>query len=241
MAATNAGGTTAVRFGSTRAQVVGMEAVLPSGAVVSRLRGLLKDNVGYDLPGLLVGSEGTLAVITRVRLRLIRPPPAAGDGADGAAGDRRGRGRQPASCWRVPSVEAVELMLQSGMRLACDHLGRPLPMPGAAPRLPAGRGRGRRAPGGCPGGGGGRAGRRRGRRGGGRRRRPRARCGRCARATRWRSPPPGIPPHKLDVTLPPGLLAEFIPRCDGAVAGLDPVVPRHTPTATSATATCTST
>ena len=74
MAATNAGGTTAVRFGSTRAQVVGMEAVLPSGAVVSRLRGLLKDNVGYDLPGLLVGSEGTLAVITRVRLRLIPRP-----------------------------------------------------------------------------------------------------------------------------------------------------------------------
>src|SRR5204862_6486576 len=71
MAATTAGGVRAGRYGMMRAQVVGLEAVLADGSVVSRLSGLVKDNVGYDLPGLLCGSEGTLGVITRLRLRLV--------------------------------------------------------------------------------------------------------------------------------------------------------------------------
>lgn len=72
--ATNAGGIHVVAHGTTRAQVVGLEAVLADGSVVSRLGGLVKDNVGYDLPGLLVGSEGTLAIVTRARLRLVPRP-----------------------------------------------------------------------------------------------------------------------------------------------------------------------
>lgn len=71
--ATNAGGIHVVAYGMTRAQVVGIEAVLPDGSVVSHLSGMLKDNTGYDLGSLLCGSEGTLAVITAVRLRLHRP------------------------------------------------------------------------------------------------------------------------------------------------------------------------
>ena len=72
--ATNAGGIRVCRYGMTRAQVSGIEAVLPDGSVVEHLRGLPKDNTGYDLAGLLVGSEGTLGVITAARLRLHRPP-----------------------------------------------------------------------------------------------------------------------------------------------------------------------
>jgi FAD/FMN-containing dehydrogenase len=72
--ATNAGGIHVVAHGTTRAQVVGLEAVLADGSVVARLGGLVKDNVGYDLPGLLVGSEGTLAIVTRARLRLVARP-----------------------------------------------------------------------------------------------------------------------------------------------------------------------
>jgi FAD/FMN-containing dehydrogenase len=68
--ATNAGGALAARHGMARAHVAGVEAVRPDGTVISRLSGLLKDNTGYDLTGLLIGSEGTLAVITRARLRL---------------------------------------------------------------------------------------------------------------------------------------------------------------------------
>ncbi len=72
--ATNAGGLRVVRHGTTRAQLLGVEAVLADGSVLRRWTGLAKDNVGYDLVGLLAGSEGTLAVITTVLMRLVPPP-----------------------------------------------------------------------------------------------------------------------------------------------------------------------
>ena len=71
MIATDAGGVRALRHGTMRAQVLGLEAVLADGTVIRRLSGLPKDNAGYDLPALLCGSEGTLAVICRARLRLL--------------------------------------------------------------------------------------------------------------------------------------------------------------------------
>ena len=69
--ATNAGGSRVVRFGTMRAQVMGVQAVLADGSVVDDLRGLPKETVGPHLPSLLTGSEGTLAVITAARLRLV--------------------------------------------------------------------------------------------------------------------------------------------------------------------------
>src|SRR5690242_10009838 len=69
--ATNAGGLRVLRYGPMRAQVRGVEAVLSDGTVLSHLGGLVKDNTGYDYPSLLAGSEGTLAVITRVRVQLV--------------------------------------------------------------------------------------------------------------------------------------------------------------------------
>jgi FAD/FMN-containing dehydrogenase len=69
--ATNAGGIRVLRYGDTRAQVVGAEAVLADGSVISRLAGLPKDGTGYDLVSLLCGSEGTLGVVTQLRLRLV--------------------------------------------------------------------------------------------------------------------------------------------------------------------------
>ncbi len=73
MVATNAGGMHVLRHGDTRRQVLGVEAVLGDGSTVSHLAGLLKDNTGYDLGSLLCGSEGTLGVVTAVRLRLVPP------------------------------------------------------------------------------------------------------------------------------------------------------------------------
>lgn len=70
MVATNAGGALALRHGTMRRRVAGLEVVLADGSTVRRMAGLLKDNAGYDLPSLLVGSEGTLGVITAVRLQL---------------------------------------------------------------------------------------------------------------------------------------------------------------------------
>ena len=69
--ATNAGGTSVVRYGNTRDLVLGLEAVLPDGRVWNGLRTLRKDNSGYDLKNLLIGSEGTLGVVTAATLKLF--------------------------------------------------------------------------------------------------------------------------------------------------------------------------
>ncbi|MEJ7892844.1 MAG: FAD-binding oxidoreductase [Solirubrobacteraceae bacterium] len=69
--ACDAGGARALRHGTARARVAGLEAVLADGSVVSRMSGLLKDNAGYNLPALLVGSEGTLGVITSVLWKTV--------------------------------------------------------------------------------------------------------------------------------------------------------------------------
>lgn len=74
--ATNAGGNRVIKYGMMRDQVLGLEAVLASGAVIGDLNKMIKNNSGYDLRHLLIGSEGTLAVMTRVVLRL-RPKPTA--------------------------------------------------------------------------------------------------------------------------------------------------------------------
>jgi len=67
---TNAGGLSVLRYGMMREQVLGLEAVLADGTVVSSMKGLLKNNTGYDWTQLMIGSEGTLGVVTRVVLRL---------------------------------------------------------------------------------------------------------------------------------------------------------------------------
>ena len=73
---TNAGGNRVLRFGMTREQVLGLEAVLADGSVLSSLNPLIKNNAGYDLKQLFIGSEGTLGLVTRAVLRL-RPKPSA--------------------------------------------------------------------------------------------------------------------------------------------------------------------
>lgn len=75
MVSTNAGGTRVLRHGSMRANLLGVEAVLGSGDSVVHLEGLVKDNTGYDLAGLLCGSEGTLGIVTAARLRLVPAVP----------------------------------------------------------------------------------------------------------------------------------------------------------------------
>jgi FAD/FMN-containing dehydrogenase len=74
--ATNAGGTQVLRFGNARELCLGLEVVTPQGDVWHGLSGLRKDNTGYDLRGLYVGSEGTLGIITAATLKLV-PQPAA--------------------------------------------------------------------------------------------------------------------------------------------------------------------
>ena len=125
--ATNAGGVHVLRYGATRRQLVGIEAVLGDGRIIRRLGGLLKDNSGYDLAGLLCGSEGTLAVITAARLQL-HPRPAhtvvalcAFDAVEDAL-DAVGTLRRDLDC-----ANAIEFFLQTGLDLVCERLGLPAP------------------------------------------------------------------------------------------------------------------
>lgn len=74
MIATNAGGNSVVRYGMMRENVLGLEAVLADGTVMSSMNEALKNNAGYDLKQLFIGSEGTLGIVTRAVLRL-RPAP----------------------------------------------------------------------------------------------------------------------------------------------------------------------
>lgn len=128
MIATNAGGLHVVRHGAMRAHVVGIEAVLGSGETISRLSGLVKDNTGYDLAQLLCGSEGTLGVVTRARLKLL---PAPGDmvvamlalPSMAAAVELAAELR-----WRLPGVQALEVMAGDSVRRVAGHLDVPPPV-----------------------------------------------------------------------------------------------------------------
>jgi FAD/FMN-containing dehydrogenase len=71
---TNAGGNRVIRYGMTRELVLGLEVVLPDGTIITNLNKLMKNNAGYDLKHLFIGSEGTLGIITRVVLRLYPKP-----------------------------------------------------------------------------------------------------------------------------------------------------------------------
>ncbi len=132
MISTNAGGIRVLRYGGMRAQVVGIEAVLASGGVLHRLPGLTKDNTGYDLPGLLAGSEGTLAVVTRARLRLV---PRLDHRAVAllAVADVAAALALVARLRTIASLEAVEVFFREGIELVCRHAGLPLPFPADYP------------------------------------------------------------------------------------------------------------
>jgi FAD/FMN-containing dehydrogenase len=128
--ATNAGGIHVVAHGMTRAQVVGIEAVLADGTVVSHLAGLLKDNTGYDLGALLCGSEGTLAVITAVRLRLHRPPGRTTVALIGCAGYASAMELMVGAVVPGTRLLAAEVIDEQGLDLACRLTGAAWPLAG---------------------------------------------------------------------------------------------------------------
>lgn len=127
---TNAGGSRVVRFGTMRANVMGLRAVLADGSVLDDMHGLPKQTAGAHLPGLLVGTEGTLAVVTAARLRLVpwyRRTAAALVGFDSLVHAVAALPRLRA----LPSLDAVELLMPEALAVACDHLGVTPPL---APR-----------------------------------------------------------------------------------------------------------
>jgi FAD/FMN-containing dehydrogenase len=130
---TNAGGTAVLRYGNTRELCLGLEVVTPQGEVWDGLRGLRKDNTGYDLRDLFIGAEGTLGVITAAVLKL-HPQPKASLTALVALDSPRDALDMLAlmqdHCGA--SLTAYELMSDFCLRLVESHypgLARPFPQP----------------------------------------------------------------------------------------------------------------
>ena len=126
--ATNAGGSRVVRYGTMRQQVVGVEAVLADGSIVGTLTGLAKETVGLHWPSLLAGSEGTLAVVTAARLRLVPRfehvvttmlSTATIDDAVDLVGHLR---------HRLGSLDSVEFIQPEALDLVAGHLGATPPI-----------------------------------------------------------------------------------------------------------------
>ncbi len=134
MVATNAGGLRVIRYGDMRTNVVGIEAVLAGGSVLSHLSGLTKDNTGYHLPALFAGSEGTLGAVTRVRLRLVPRLDARATGLVAFAGVEPALAALAELRGRLSGcLEAAEMFFAGGVALVCDHLGIPPPFPTSLP------------------------------------------------------------------------------------------------------------
>ncbi|HEX3564494.1 MAG TPA: FAD-binding oxidoreductase, partial [Acidimicrobiales bacterium] len=133
MVGTNAGGMRVIRFGQMRSQVIGLEFVLADGTVISRLEGPAKDNAGYDLSQLMVGSEGTLGVVAAARLRLVRELPVRAttmvglerleQGIDIVGGLRRS----------AAALEAAEVFDGPTMEVVAARLGSRPPIQGGYP------------------------------------------------------------------------------------------------------------
>lgn len=126
--ATNAGGLNVLRHGMTRAQLVGIEVVLGTGEIIEIMSGLVKNNTGYSIPDMMCGSEGTLGVITKARLRLTPQQPfrhtallAFADIESAVAATAKLRRA-------LQGLEAAELMLRKGVKLVCDEFDLSAPL-----------------------------------------------------------------------------------------------------------------
>ena len=120
---TNAGGTAVLRYGMMRDLVLGLEVVLPDGQVLDQLRGLRKDNTGYDVKQLFIGAEGTLGVITAACLKLFPRPGSyatalAAVPSPAAAVELLGRLRTVLG----DSVTTFELIPRIALELVCRHI-----------------------------------------------------------------------------------------------------------------------
>lgn len=132
--ATNAGGTQVLRYGNTRELCLGLEVVTASGEVWQQLAGLRKDNSGYDLRDLFIGSEGTLGVITAATLRLFPQPAATATAWVGCTSLQRAVSLLQALRRRFDaSLTAFEVMNAASLALVARHEPACAPPPGVSP------------------------------------------------------------------------------------------------------------
>ncbi len=132
--ATNAGGTQVLRYGNARALCLGLEVVTAEGEVWSGLTGLRKDNTGYDLRDLYIGSEGTLGVITAATMALVPQPPAVTTALAACASVRDCVALLELARTRLgPGLTGFEMMGRFALDLVARHFPQlPAPLPAAA-------------------------------------------------------------------------------------------------------------
>jgi len=123
MVATNAGGIHVLRNGMMRSRLAGLEVVLADGSVVRRMDGLRKDTAGYDLPGLVCGSEGTLGIVTEVLLRLVPQPLARVTALLGVASTSAAVAVVGRLSTMLPGLEAAEVCWADGLELVENAIG----------------------------------------------------------------------------------------------------------------------
>ncbi len=133
LVACDAGGARALRHGTARAHVVGLEAVLADGSRLSRLGGLTKDNAGLDLGALLVGSEGTLGAITAVRWRTAPRLGARATVLVGVPGAAAAADLLAALRAEAPSLDSCDFFTDAGLDLVLDHQRRSSPVQTRSP------------------------------------------------------------------------------------------------------------
>jgi glycolate oxidase len=126
-----AGGPRAFKYGTTKRYVLALEAVLPTGEIVNTGSKAVKNVVGYDLTQLLVGSEGTLAIITRITLRLMPKPPARATLSAFFPTVRHAVDAVSALIQRRAVPSSIELVDEDSIRAVEAYLGRPVAPPGA--------------------------------------------------------------------------------------------------------------
>jgi len=131
LTSTNAGGTQVLKFGTMRALVAGVEAVLPDGSIHNGLSGLKKDNRGYSIDQLLIGAEGTLGVVTAVALRLVPAIAARAVAWAGVESPMRALDLLRFLEVRTHSIEGFEIVPRDSLELVLKHV------PGTRPPLSA--------------------------------------------------------------------------------------------------------
>ena len=138
---TNAGGVNVLRYGNAREQVLGLEVVLPDGRVWDGLRGLRKDNTGYDLKQLFLGAEGTLGMITAAVLRLYPKPTASATAWIALATPRAAVELLATLCGAIGErISAFELVSRDCLEAVLAHVpGHARPARRAASLVRAGR------------------------------------------------------------------------------------------------------
>ena len=131
---TNAGGVQVLRYGNTRDLALGLEVVLPSGEVWNGLRGLRKDNTGYDMKQLFIGAEGTLGIITAAVMKLF-PLPQASATAWLAIASPHAAVRLLAALQAAfgSAVTACELVSDVSLELVVKHIPGAHPVPADSP------------------------------------------------------------------------------------------------------------